>query len=100
LNGYSVSGAGDGNRALDLGETGDYALAILDVHMPTYDGVEVLQMLRKRHVLHPLKVIALTGDSSDATRGALEEGGIDGYLVKPVDLKTLLAKVQELIGKP
>ncbi len=66
--------------------------------MPTYDGVEVVQMLRRRHVLHPLKVIALTGDSSDATRDALDEAGVDAYLVKPVDLKGLIVRVRELIG--
>jgi len=66
--------------------------------MPTYDGVEVVQMLRKRHVLPPLKVIALTGDSSAATHDALEEAGVDAYLVKPVDLQALLARVQELLA--
>jgi two-component system copper resistance phosphate regulon response regulator CusR len=96
--GYEVSSALDGNRALELGETGDYALAILDVHMPTYDGVEVLQMLRRRHVLHPLKIIALTGDTSDATRDALVEGGVDEVMTKPVDLKKLLAAVIALTG--
>lgn len=97
--GYDVSSAGDGNRAVELGETGDYALAILDVHMPTYDGVEVLEMLRKRHVLHPIKVMALTADPSATTRDALEEAGIDGYLQKPVDLDELLAQVRALTGE-
>ena len=97
-NGYEVADAFDGNRALELGESGDFDVVILDVHMPTYDGVEVVQMLRKRHVLHPLKVIALTADASQVTHDALDEAGIDGYLVKPVDLMTLLGKVRELTG--
>ena len=96
--GYEVSAALDGNRAVELGATGDYALAILDVHMPTYDGIEVLQMLRRRHVLHPLKIIALTGDSTTVTRDALEDAGVDEVMTKPVDLKTLVAHVKELIG--
>ncbi len=54
--GFQVSSAADGNRALELGATGDYDLVILDVHMPLYDGVELLQLLRKRYVLHPIKV--------------------------------------------
>ena len=97
-NGYEVADAFDGNRALELGESGDFDLAILDVHMPTYDGVEVVQMLRKRHVLHPLKVIALTADESQETHDALEEAGIDGYLVKPVDLPALLGMVRRLLA--
>lgn len=68
--------------------------------MPLYSGVEVLGMLRGRHRLHPMKVIALTADVTADTRDALEEGGIDDYMVKPVDLKALLEMVRSLIGAP
>jgi len=95
-NGFQVSTADDGNRALELGASGDYALVILDVHMPTYDGVEVLQFLRKRHVLRPIKVIALTGDLSDDVRRALESNGIDSFITKPVDLALLREEVNRL----
>ncbi len=86
----------DGNRALELGLSGDYPVAIIDVHMPLYDGIELLQMLRRRYVLHPMKVIALTGDGTQPTRDALLEAGIDSFMMKPVDLKALLANVREL----
>jgi CheY-like chemotaxis protein len=94
--GFQVSTAPDGNRALEMGTTGDYQVVILDVHMPMYDGVEVLQFLRKRHVLHPIKVIALTGDLSDDVRRALEDGGIDSFFTKPVDLARLRDEVTRL----
>ena len=95
--GFDVTTAHDGNRALDLGTSGDFQLVILDVHMPTYDGVEVLQFLRKRHLLHPIKVIALTGDLSDEVRDALATGGIDSFLSKPVDLGLLHDEVRRLV---
>jgi CheY-like chemotaxis protein len=94
--GFSVSTALDGNRALELGTTGDYELVILDVHMPVYDGVEILQILRKRHMLHPIKVIGLTGDLSDEVRRELELSGIDSFLTKPVDLSLLRQEVDRL----
>jgi CheY-like chemotaxis protein len=94
--GFQVSSAADGNRALELGTTGDYDLVILDVNMPTYDGVELLQFLRKRYVLHPIKVIALTGDPSDDVRQALAGSGIDSYMTKPVDLALLQSEVERL----
>jgi len=52
--GYAVSTASDGNRALYLGGNGEFALLILDVHMPLYDGNEILHMLRKRFLHHPI----------------------------------------------
>ena len=94
--GFSVMTAPDGNQALEMGATGEFGLVILDVHMPMYDGVEVLEMLRKRHVLHPIKVIALTGDSSESVRHALEGGRIDAFLTKPVDLDLLGQEVERL----
>jgi len=94
--GFQVSTVDDGNRALELGTSGDYELVILDVHMPTYDGIEVLQFLRKRHVLRPIKVIALTGDLSDDVRRALESNGIDSFITKPVDLALLREEVNRL----
>lgn len=97
-NGFEVSTAPDGNRALEMGSSGDYQLVILDVHMPMYDGIELLQFLRKRHVLHPIKVIALTGDLSDETREALAGGGIDSFMTKPVDLGLLKDEVNRLLA--
>ncbi len=94
--GFSVTTAPDGNQALEMGATGEFGLVILDVHMPMYDGVEVLEMLRKRHILHPIKVIALTGDSSEPVRKALEGGRIDAFLTKPVDLDLLHQEVERL----
>jgi len=97
-NGFEVSTAPDGNRALEMGTSGDYQLVILDVHMPMYDGIELLQFLRKRHVLHPIKVIALTGDLSDETREALAGGGIDSFMTKPVDLGLSKDEVNRLLA--
>ncbi len=96
--GYAVETAPDGNRALDMGTSGDFQLVILDVHMPMYDGLEVLEFLRKRHVLHPIKAIALTGDLSDEVRSELEAGGIDSFLTKPVDLDLLRQEVNRLMA--
>lgn len=83
---------------MELGTTGEYELAILDVHMPLYSGMEILAMLRGRHRLHPMKVIALTGDATNAVRDAMKEAGVDDYMVKPVDLRVLLEKVEALTG--
>jgi two-component system, sensor histidine kinase and response regulator len=94
--GFSVGVAPDGNRALEMGSTGDFEVVILDVHMPMYDGVEVLELLHKRHVLHPIKVIALTADLSQGVRDALQGGQIDAYMTKPVDLSLLADEVERL----
>ena len=96
--GFTVETAPDGNRALEMGTSGEFQLVILDVHMPMYDGVEVLEFLRKRHVLHPIKVIAVTGDVSQHIKRELEAGGIDSFLSKPVDLQLLRDEINRLMA--
>jgi len=96
--GYDVEAALDGNRALDLAGSGDFNLLILDIHMPLYGGVEVLQMLRKRFLHHPMKIIALTADARPELRDELMREGIDGYLTKPVSLMELRAEVGRLLS--
>jgi len=96
--GYEVEAALDGNRALDLAGSGDFNLLILDIHMPLYGGVEVLQMLRKRFLHHPMRIIAVTADSRPELRDELMREGIDGYLIKPVSLELLGAEVRRLLA--
>ena len=95
---YSVASAPDGNRALDMGGSGEFDLMILDVHMPLYDGTEVLRMLRARHRLHPIKVIALTADDLPETRQELDRAGLDGFLAKPVSLGELKREIERVLG--
>jgi len=99
-NGYSVSQAMEGNRAISLGTEEKFDLVILDVHMPTYDGIEILRFLRKRYVRRPVKVIALTADSTESVQTGLKRYGIDSYMTKPVELKALLDEVQRLLEQP
>jgi CheY-like chemotaxis protein len=97
--GYSVAFAPDGNRAIAMGASGNYDLIILDVHMPLYEGPEVLKMLRARHKARPVKVIALTADPRPEVRRELEAAGLDGFIAKPVDLQELEREVARVLGK-
>jgi CheY-like chemotaxis protein len=96
---YTVAAATDGNRALDMGGTGQFDLMILDVHMPLYDGTEVLRMLRVRHRLRPIKVIALTADVLPETRQELDRAGVNGFLAKPVNLDALRLEIERVLDQ-
>jgi CheY-like chemotaxis protein len=95
--GYMVGAAPDGNRALEMAASGEFDLLILDVHMPLYGGQEVLHMLRKRLLVHPLKIIALTADTRWALRDEMMADGVDGYLLKPVSLSELGKELTRLL---
>lgn len=96
--GYGVDIATNGKLAVEMAMSGRYRLLILDVNMPGYDGVQVLQRLRAELALPP-KVIVVTADRLATRRDELTQAGIDGYMTKPVDLRRLTAEVERVLAE-
>ena len=96
--GYGVDIATDGKLAIEMAMSGRYQLLILDVNMPGYDGVQVLQRLRAE-LANPPKVIVVTADRLATRRDELTQAGIDGYMTKPVDLRRLTEEVERVLAE-
>ncbi len=94
--GYAVDAAPDGAEGLYKAETWDYDAIILDVMLPQMDGWEILQRLRKKKKTPVLMLTARDG-VQDRVKGL--DHGADDYLVKPFNLKELLARVRALIRR-
>lgn len=97
---YEVISASTANEAFDRIEEAVPDLVISDVMMPEMDGFEFLKRLRSRKATAYIPVIMLTAKttSEDIIDGTTL--GADDYLTKPVDLKVLLAKVQNKLARP
>jgi CheY-like chemotaxis protein len=96
--GYGVDVATDGKLAIEMAMSGRYQLLILDVNMPGYDGVQVLQRLHQE-LARPPKVIVVTADRLATRRDELTQAGIDGYMTKPVDLRRLTEEVKRVLAE-
>ena len=96
--GYVVDLVGDGDRAVDLLISYEYAVCILDWRLPGRSGLEVLAWAR-RHGLHA-PVLMLTARDAPADRVAALDAGADDYLVKPFDYAELLARLRALLRRP
>ena len=57
--GHSVAAAGDGRKGLAVFEAGGFDLLLLDIFMPTMDGLETMRLIRQRQPLIP--IIAISG---------------------------------------
>lgn len=92
--GYTVLEADSGPSALEMVETQDIDLVLLDIRMPGMDGIEVLRRLRKKHSALHLPVIMVTAEAlTEVTVEALQAGAND-YLVKPVDITAAVARIE------
>ena len=90
--GFSPTVAADGATALTLARSGEFDLVLLDLGLPSRDGLSVLTELRRSD--HRLPVIILTARSEvDDTVAGLEGGG-DDYVTKPFSFEELLARVR------
>lgn len=94
--GYAVDGAGGGADALYKAETWDYDAIVLDIMLPDLDGLEILRRVRKKKTVPVLLLTARDG-FDDRVRGL--DLGADDYLVKPFDLRELLARIRALIRR-
>ncbi|TCS72234.1 histidine kinase-like protein [Sulfuritortus calidifontis] len=88
--------AENGQRALDLFESEQPDLVLMDVMMPVMDGITATQALRARlrslNRWVPILLLSALDDISDIVRGL--EAGADDYVVKPVNIQLLKAKLQ------
>jgi two-component system, OmpR family, response regulator MprA len=95
--GYSVDVALRGDEALQKALEHPPDLVILDVMLPGLDGLEVCRRLREAGDQVP--IVMLTAKDAIADRVAGLDIGADDYLVKPVDLDELMARVRALLRR-
>jgi diguanylate cyclase (GGDEF)-like protein len=99
MEGFQVSVAHDGDTALDLVSEQPPDLVVLDLMMPTIDGVEVTKALRAGAMTSALPIIMLTarGQTVDKVLGLT--AGVDDYVVKPFDTMELVARIRSTLRR-
>ena len=95
--GFAVDVAGDGQEGLELARSGRYALIVLDVMLPSLDGWEVLEQVRRAGVATPVLFLTARDRVEDRVKGL--EMGADDYLVKPYAFSELLARIRTILRR-
>jgi two-component system response regulator MprA len=94
FNGYEVSTANDGQEALEMLDAKSPDLVLLDVNMPTLDGLETCRRMRAAGDDTPVLMLTAKVEVGDRVLGL--DAGADDYLPKPFALEELLARVRAL----
>src|SRR3954462_9665328 len=97
LEGYTVDHIADGKKALTRISLhrADYDLVILDLMLPSMDGLEVCKQVREMNITIP--ILVLTARAETDTKVQLLLSGADDYLVKPFSFAELHARLQALL---
>lgn len=94
--GYAVTTASNGLDALDLFESQEFDLLLLDVMMPDMDGFDVCVEIRKRSDV-PIIMLTALSRPDDIVRGL--EAGADNYITKPFTFKEVEARIKAILRR-
>lgn len=93
-----VNIAQDGDEGLKWLKNNTTHLVLLDMNLPSVNGIDVLRQMKINHRTRHIPVIALTADNSVQTRRACETYGVADYLEKPVSRHTLIQSIQTVLS--
>ena len=94
---YVVDAVGDGQAGWDYAEAAPYDLILLDVMLPTIDGITLCKRLRQAGYQTPILMLTARDRVRDRVIGL--DAGADDYLVKPFDLQELGARSRALLRR-
>ena len=96
--GYEVSMVHDGTTGNQMAILGSFDLLILDWMLPGVSGLEICRSLRQQGNMTPVLFLTAKDTLDDRVNGL--DAGADDYLIKPFELRELLARVRALLRRP
>lgn len=94
--GYDVTVLQDGNSLMDTFRDAGFCLALLDIMLPGKDGYQILREIRQVSDI-PVMMLTAKGETFDKVLGL--ELGADDYVVKPFEIKEVLARIKALLRR-
>jgi len=94
--GYDVTEVKDGTEVIQICEEVDFDIIVMDTALPKIDGFSACKEIRKFKKT-PIILISSSGNEHDKILGF--EMGSDDYMVKPLSIKVLMAKVNAIINR-
>ena len=97
--GYEVALAVDGRQGVEMAQTMDYDLVLMDMSLPEVDGWDATRQLKSDPATEALPIIALTAHAMSGDRERALDAGCDDYDTKPIEMERLLGKMEALLAR-
>ena len=94
--GYDTDEAGDGPEGLAKAQSGRFAMILLDIGLPGFDGLQLCRRLRETHET-PILFLSARDDEVDRILGF--EFGADDYVTKPFSPRELIARIKAILKR-
>lgn len=98
IEGFAVDMVHDGETGYTRGLSGEYDLLVVDVMLPKKNGVDMVKELRDHDIMIPIIMATAKDELEEKVEGL--DSGADDYLVKPFEMKELIARVRALLRRP
>lgn len=99
LENYSIKTAMNANEALEILETFEPILIIMDLQLPGMDGLELTRILKKNPKYLATPIVAVTAYAMEGDKKKSLDAGCDGYISKPINPQTFPIIIDSLIKK-
>ena len=96
--GYEVVIAVDGQAGIDMASSSNPDIILMDLSLPVVDGWDATRKIKADPSTQSIPVIALTAHAMAGDEQKALAAGCDDYDTKPIDLKRLLGKIENLLG--
>ena len=100
--GYDIMKATSGEEALEVTRDSNGAppdLILMDIHLPGMDGLSVVRAMKEEPRTSNVPILALTAHAMRGDKDRFLEAGCDGYISKPIDVKTFLSSIEGFVGR-
>lgn len=99
--GYRIVKATSGEEALAITRDGPGRapdLILMDIHLPGMDGLSVVRAIKADERTARIPILALTAHAMRGDKDRFLEAGCDGYISKPIDVKTFIASIERYMA--
>jgi two-component system, cell cycle response regulator DivK len=100
VKGYLTLEARTATEGLRLAREALPSLVLMDIQLPDLSGIAALVQLRADPLTQKIPTVAVSASAMQEDQEKITASGFDGYITKPIELKSFLEQVERYVGKP